>query len=119
MKKTILAFAAVAMLGGCAHTYYSNSEKYIQDYNDCVVKTNEYGVLNKTNTGGKNRVVYPNTTCAEVIANKSAKTAAPQTDYVAPTYTMPTYYYTAPAATVRTQRVYLRNNCAASYGQWC
>ena len=104
MKKTILAFAAIAVLAGCAHTHYAKDERYVQSGHDCIVKTSEWGVVARNNVDNSGRTVYPNTHCAEVIG-KSAPVA--KTVYSEP-------------ATVRTvKRVYLRSGCPGSYGAWC
>jgi hypothetical protein len=60
MKKIILTLAAAAALAGCARTWYSNSESYVQSGHDCIVKTNERGVVRKAEANNSSRVVYPN-----------------------------------------------------------
>jgi hypothetical protein len=106
MKKSILAFATVAMLAGCSYTHYSKGERYIQSGHDCIVKIDERGVVNRTNANNRARAVHPNTACAELIGKSAAKPA-------------PKFAHAEPSATVRTvKRVYLRHNCR-SYYAWC
>ena len=99
MKKSILVFAAVALLAGCSTTHYAKDERYIQSGHDCIVKVDEWGVISRTNSDKYSRVVYPNTHCAEVMNKKSTAVE--------------------PTTTSTVKRVYLRNNCNASYGTWC
>ena len=111
MKKIILSFAAVAVLAGCAsYTQYKKNEIYVQDGYDCIVKTGEWGVVNRTNTDKSNSTVYPNTACAELLNKEPAKEpVAKKVVKVEPTTT-----------TIRSvKRVYLRSNCKSSYGTWC
>lgn len=100
MKKLILSFLAVAVLSGCAYTHYKKEESYVQSGHDCIVKNAEWGIVDRNDKDAKSRVVYPNTACAELMGKK-----------------------TAPQKTTITihsvKRVYMRNNCKASYGTWC
>jgi hypothetical protein len=108
MNKFIFAFAAVAVLAGCSHTHYAKSERYVQDGNDCIVRTSEYGIVSKKNIDDKNRIVHPNTACVELM--KSADAAEASATNV---------YFNEPVKIQTTKRVYLHNNCKASYGTWC
>ena len=102
MKKSILAFAALAILAGCSHTHYAKDERYIQRGDDCVVKTDEWGIVSRNNNDMSNRTVYRNTHCAEVKRQLEGGTEKI-------TYAQP--------RTVK--RVYLRSGCPQSYGTWC
>lgn len=118
MKKLILPFTAVAILAGCGGSYnhYEKNETYTQDGYDCIVTINEEGVVNRANTDKNDSTVYPNTSCGELLNKKvEAETpAAPVVTKVVLAEPQPT------TTTIRSvKRVYLRNNCKASYGAWC
>jgi uncharacterized lipoprotein len=114
MKQIILSFAAVAVLAGCStsYTHYQKNEVYTQDGYNCVVESAEEGVVNRTNTDKTNSTTYPNTACAELLNKKPAAEEPAATKVILaeqPTTT-----------TIRSvKRIYLRNNCKASYGTWC
>ncbi|MCL1891733.1 MAG: lipoprotein [Alphaproteobacteria bacterium] len=105
MNKSILAFAALAILAGCAHTHYAKDERYVQRGDDCIVKVDERGIVSRNNADNSTRTVYRNTHCAEVKAQLERPAEKIS-------YAEPTGYRTV-------KRVYLRNNCKASYGTWC
>jgi uncharacterized lipoprotein len=114
MKTSLIAvFTAAALLAGCAHTHYTKKETYIQDTNDCVLKTSEWGVKGGNNVDDSERTRYPNTHCAAVIGGTQKVVAAPAV------YSAPTVVYAQPATTVSTKRVYLRSKCGNSFGTWC
>jgi uncharacterized lipoprotein len=121
MKKLILSFASIAILAGCggSYTHYQKNEIYTQDGYNCIVESAEEGVVNRTNTDKSNNTVYPNTACAELL-NKKSEVAAPVAP-VAPAVTKVVLADEKPeTTTIRSvKRVYLRNNCKASYGTWC
>jgi hypothetical protein len=107
MKKLILSFAAIALLAGCSHTHYAKSERYIQDGRDCIVRNSEYGIINHNNIDDDSRTVHPNTACVELMKPAAAPVATSNV------------YFNEPVKIQTTKRVYLRNNCKASFGTWC
>ncbi|MFA7187957.1 MAG: membrane lipoprotein lipid attachment site-containing protein [Alphaproteobacteria bacterium] len=121
MKKLILPFTAVAILAGCGGSYnhYEKNETYTQDGYDCIVEINEEGAINHANTDKSDSTVYPNTSCGELL-NKKSEAAAPEAPAVPVVAKVVLAEPQPTTTTIRSvKRVYLRNNCKASYGTWC
>ncbi len=72
MKKILVSVVALAALAGCAsYDYYRGGVRYVQDGEDCVFYSGEYGSrytndISKVDTSKK--VVYRNTSCADLFA---------------------------------------------------
>ena len=71
MKKVLVSVIALAALAGCAYDYYRGGVRYVQDGDDCIFYYGEYGShytndIRKLDTD--KRVVYRNTSCAELFA---------------------------------------------------
>lgn len=71
MKKVLFSVIALAALAGCAYDYYRGGVRYVQDGEDCVFYYGEYGshyTNDIRNVDTDKRVVYRNTSCAELFA---------------------------------------------------
>lgn len=86
MKKVLVSVFAMAALAGCGphYDYYKGDIRYIQDGKDCIYYTGEAGnrfndEIRTLNTG--RRVVYRNTSCADLYA-RDTMGLAPRADRV-------------------------------------
>ena len=71
MKKVLVSVIALAALAGCAYDYYRGGVRYVQDGEDCIFYAGEYGshYTNDIRTVDTDkRVVYRNTSCADLFA---------------------------------------------------
>lgn len=82
MKKALVSIVALAALAGCAYDYYRGGVRYVQDGEDCVFYYGEYGshYSNDIRTlDTDKRVVYRNTSCADLFARDNGG-VAPRTN---------------------------------------
>ena len=71
MKKILVSVIALAALAGCAYDYYRGGVRYVQDGEDCVFYAGEYGSRYTSEirtVDTDKRVVYRNTSCADLFA---------------------------------------------------
>ena len=71
MKKILVLSVALAALAGCVYDYYRGGVRYVQDGEDCIFYSGEYGshYSNDIRTlDTDKRVVYRNTSCADLFA---------------------------------------------------
>ncbi|MBP5363767.1 MAG: hypothetical protein J6Y49_00240 [Alphaproteobacteria bacterium] len=78
MKKVLVSMIALAALAGCAYDYYRGDVRYVQDGDDCIFYHDEYGHhytndIHRLNTD--KRVVYRNTSCADLFARDNGGVA--------------------------------------------
>ena len=78
MKKILVLSVALAALAGCAYDYYRGGVRYVQDGEDCIYYSGEYGShytndVRRLNTD--KRVVYRNTSCADLFARDNGGVA--------------------------------------------
>jgi len=71
MKKILALSVALVAVAGCAYDYYRGGVRYVQDGEDCIFYAGEYGShytndIRKVDTD--KRVVYRNTSCADLFA---------------------------------------------------
>ena len=78
MKKVLVSVVALAALAGCAYDYYRGGVRYVQDGDDCIYYAGEYGSRYTSDIRGLNtdkRVVYRNTSCADLFARDNGGVA--------------------------------------------
>ena len=79
MKKALVSIVALAALAGCAsYDYYRGGVRYVQDEEDCIFYYGEYGshYSNDIRTlDTEKRVVYRNTSCADLFARDNGGVA--------------------------------------------
>ncbi|MBR2286353.1 MAG: membrane lipoprotein lipid attachment site-containing protein [Alphaproteobacteria bacterium] len=78
MKKILFSVVALAALAGCAYDYYRGGVRYVQDGDDCIFYSGEYGSHYTNDIRGLNtdkRVVYRNTSCADLFARDNGGVA--------------------------------------------
>ena len=78
MKKVLVSVIALAALAGCAYDYYRGGVRYVQDGDDCIYYAGEYGSRYTNDIHSLNtdkRVVYRNTSCADLFARDNGGVA--------------------------------------------
>jgi len=71
MKKALISVIALAAFAGCASDYYRGGVRYVQDGDDCIYYYGEYGSNYNSSVrtiDTEKRVVYRNTSCADLFA---------------------------------------------------
>ena len=82
MKKILVSMIALAALAGCAYDYYRGGVRYVQDGDDCIFYYGEYGSRYTSDIrtlDTDKRVVYRNTSCADLFARDNGG-VAPRTN---------------------------------------
>ena len=75
MKKILISMIGLMVLAGCAYDYYAGGVKYVQDGEDCIYYSGEYGRRYSSDISSLDadkRIVYRNTRCADLFASDNA-----------------------------------------------
>lgn len=78
MKKTLFSVVALALLAGCASDYYNGDVRYVQSGEDCIFYASESGSRYTNDISDVDidkRVVYRNTSCADLFARDNGGVA--------------------------------------------